>query len=160
LSFSALASISARVRQTFLAILEPVGVSLRQTISSESLASAALAETCTAGAFGSSMILFPAGEGDSDATASTPADESVAAGAGASWPEEAHAAIHKEIITTAIRYIIPPPSFLVNCIEGLMVRKYPPMRTVASRNRPLPTEIVFFRSDCASARGDVFVASR
>jgi len=91
------------VRQTLLDILEPVGVSLRQMISSESLASAALAEASTAGAFGS-WITPPGGaEPESDLATSAPAGASVAAGAGGSEPEEAHAPMQSEIATIRVR---------------------------------------------------------
>jgi hypothetical protein len=75
-------------------------------ISSESLAAAALADTSTVGASGSSITPSGAPEGVSDATASAPADVSVTAGADASGPDDAQAPMNKEMVTIEIRPII------------------------------------------------------
>ena len=104
-----LASISERLRQTLNLILLPVGLSMRQIISSASLAGETLAVCSTAGASSSGTTPAGGAEGLSDATASTLADDAVSAGAGVSGPEDAHAAMHIEIAATESRPITVSP---------------------------------------------------
>jgi len=141
-SFAALASISARVRQTLVVILVPACLSLRQTISSDLLAAEAPADISTTGASGS-WITPPGGaEGRSDATGATSADGSVTVGAGASGAEDAQAPMHNEIAASENRLIIVSPYSVSNHIVGSMLCKDLLTRTDTLEYRQRPTEII------------------